>query len=110
VRLLGRDPVRAAVEWPDATHERTVELLDGKLRVRDVVRGTGRRTIRSTLPLASDDWIARVEFAGPLAVRVDSVPHSERLFRRESRPALVAEGVAEFPAELSWTLGLEGAC
>jgi hypothetical protein len=110
VRLLGREPLRASVEWPGATHERTVELADGVLRVRDTLHGSGRRAIASTLPLGSAAWLDRVEFTGPLALRRTSVPFSERLFQRETRPALVAEGSAELPVELSWSLAVGGSC
>jgi hypothetical protein len=111
VRLRSLEPPSAEVELHGGVrHVRTLELADGVLHVRDTVSGRGTHRLRSTLPLASERWLAHVAYEGPVPLRQTTVRHSPRLYAEESLPALVAEGDARLPAHLVWHLNLGDGC
>jgi hypothetical protein len=98
-----QETLAARVRWHDgAVHTRRIAIGGDSVEVADELSGAGRRTVVSSLPLAGEP--DGVEAVGALHLSRESRPAAERLYVRESRPALVQTGSVTLPATCGWRL------
>jgi hypothetical protein len=104
----GSTLLAGTVAYRGFRHTRRLELHESALTVEDVVEGSGRPLVRSSLPFAPGEP-ARGDALAHALVRDEPSTVSERLYVRESAVARVQEVESALPLTIGWDLPLRPA-